>query len=816
MLHGHSALTTEGKFFRRGGERWLIKGVAYGPFEKALDGSNAIRRDLQQIRDWHFNSIRIYETPTSAFLKQCEMLRLDVFVSIPWESNTDFLGTAELQRQTSDRIAATVRSLADQPAVAGYFIGNEIPSTLVRWMGAQRVRKFLEGLIRRLRALDPLRLITYANYPSTEYLLPRNGDFTAFNVYLEEPASFDKYLAHLHHLAADRPLVVSEYGLDSVRNGRERQAEVLRWQTQAIFEGGAAGAFLFSYTDDWFNADRQMTDWGFGLVARDRSEKPAAISVADVLAHTKVPCVALTGTPKVSVIVCTHNGHRYLPACLASLAKVHYPNIEVLVIDDGSHGGLEQMVAKYPDMRYVRQDHAGLSVARNRGAAESSGDLLAYTDDDCVVDRDWVTHLVQGFEDPGIAACGGPNIAPASDTVMGHCVSLAPGNPSHVMIDDVHAEHLPGCNLAVRRCAFEAIGGFREHYQVAGDDVDFCWRLQFRGDQLGFAANAFVWHHRRLTWRAFAKQQIGYGKAEALLQWDHPQKFNGLGGTDWQGRVYSTLATRGDSYPIIYFGQFGTAPFQKVYSPRNQAASFFASLAISCHWMALITMAALLGFYHAMGWFIASMALMASLLSAALSAWKVCLPELKEPWCTRVYLAWLHWAPAAARSVVRWFCSGPRRWNRFLWQQREAFWSSNGVGRHVLLERLHERVPTGSQPWQLSANDWSPFDMILPSTPVAHLTLLTTTEPHRHQEHLSQVSIRGFLKPGARAVVYAMLVVVLGHLLAGQIREGGLWLLILAVLGGIAYGHTRWRLQHWMTHVKAEAEAVNLQSIAPE
>ena len=72
--------------------------------------------------------------------------------------------------------------------------------------------------------------------------------------------------------------------------------------------------------------------------------------------------------------------------------------------------------------------------------------------------------------------------------------TAAPGAPAHVMLNDAEAEHLPGCNLAIRKAALNAIGGFREHYRTAGDDVDICWRLRDAGGHLRFMPGAMVWH----------------------------------------------------------------------------------------------------------------------------------------------------------------------------------------------------------------------------------------------------------------------------------------------------------------------------------
>ena len=83
------------------------------------------------------------------------------------------------------------------------------------------------------------------------------------------------------------------------------------------------------------------------------------------------------------------------------------------------------------------------------------------------------------------------------------CVAHAPGGPIHVLVSDTEAEHIPGCNMAYRREALLAIGGFDSQFRAAGDDVDVCWRLQERGETLGFHAAAVVWHCRRKSVRGY-------------------------------------------------------------------------------------------------------------------------------------------------------------------------------------------------------------------------------------------------------------------------------------------------------------------------
>jgi len=205
-----------------------------------------------------------------------------------------------------------------------------------------------------------------------------------------------------------------------------------------------------------------------------------------------------------------------------------------------------------------------LSAARNAGAAAASGRVLAFTDDDCEPDPEWVARLRRAFAacDGTFAAIGGPNLPPPPHDAAAAVVAAAPGAPSHVMIDDVEAEHLPGCNLAVTREAFGRIGGFDARFHTAGDDVDFCWRLRDAGLRLGFAPGAFVWHRRRASITGFLRQQSGYGRAEAMLMRKHPDRFTARGHTRWLGFVYGGGPVRVAGRAVIYHGGMGTAGYQ--------------------------------------------------------------------------------------------------------------------------------------------------------------------------------------------------------------------------------------------------------------
>ena len=238
-----------------------------------------------------------------------------------------------------------------------------------------------------------------------------------------------------------------------------------------------------------------------------------------------------------------------------------------------------------PRFRIISQENKGLSVARNVGAAAATGEIVAYTDSDCVPDPDWLAFLVYKFVRSGFVAVGGPNFPPPEPSLVPAAVAVSPGGPTHVLLNDEVAEHIPGCNMAFTKKALEEVDGFEPIFAAAGDDVDLCWRLQNRGYAIGFSPAATVWHYRRNTVKAYLKQQMGYGKAEALLYFKHPYRFNMLGQSRWLGRIYGELTTAVLSRrPIIYFGAFGRGLFQSMYEPPS---SLLAYLPFTLEWNAI-------------------------------------------------------------------------------------------------------------------------------------------------------------------------------------------------------------------------------------
>jgi len=396
-----------GKFIFVGDEKLYVRGVTYGTFSADAHGTMydqvMVERDFAQMAASGINAIRTYTVPPVWLLDAAQRHGLYVMVGLAWEQHIAFLDDRRIASGIEARIGEQVRAYAGHPAILCYTIGNEIPASIVRWYGHRRVEQFLARLYRAVKAVDPGSLVTYVNYPSTEYLELPFIDFVCFNVFLESQAPLEAYLARLQNIAGDRPLVLSEIGLDSRSHGETSQANTLDWQVRAAFASGCVGAFVFAWTDEWYRGGAAIDDWDFGLTTRDRRPKPALAAVRDAFAH--VPFPADLPWPRISVVVCSYNGARTIGGCLEGITKLDYPDYEVIVVSDGSTDQTETIARQYP-VRLMNTAQEGLSKARNLGMELSTGEIVAYLDDDAYPDPHWLTYLAATFMTTSYACAG--------------------------------------------------------------------------------------------------------------------------------------------------------------------------------------------------------------------------------------------------------------------------------------------------------------------------------------------------------------------------------------------------------------------------
>jgi glycosyltransferase involved in cell wall biosynthesis len=587
----------DGKFFRLGGKRFPFRGVTYGTFKpRPSDDARFPERermacDLDRIAAAGFTVVRTYTAPPDDLLELAHERGLKILAGVFYSDWRYLVGmsareTRAVAKEARAEVARVASALAGRPEVLGLCLGNEVPADVVRWSGTAKIARTIRDLTQIVRDIDDRQLVTYGNYPSAEYLPLEDLDFLTFNVFLERRENFRRYLTKLQHLAGDRPLVLGEMGLAvSGAGGERRQAEVLDWQFETALERGA-GTCVFSWTDEWWVGAAAVDGWHFGLTRADRSPRPA-LDTAQKWNQRRVSDLAFNW-PSMSVVICAYNAEATLDECLRHTCALDYPDLEIIVVDDGSSDETAAIARRYPRARLESIPHGGLSVARNHGFAVARGDVIAYLDSDAYPDPDWPYYLALGFDGPNVAGAGGPNVPPETDSPSAQQVARSPGGPLHVLLSDDRAEHVPGCNMAFWRERLVELGGFDPVYTAAGDDVDLCWRVLDRGWEISFHPAALVWHHRRPGLRPYLRQQRGYGRSEALVEARHPDRFTATGSARWRGRIY-------DSFPAplrrqrIYRGVYGAAPYQSVYRGGGYGIDLAHQVGVPLSVLALLT-----------------------------------------------------------------------------------------------------------------------------------------------------------------------------------------------------------------------------------
>jgi GT2 family glycosyltransferase len=236
----------------------------------------------------------------------------------------------------------------------------------------------------------------------------------------------------------------------------------------------------------------------------------------------------------VSVIVCT-SAQRVaaLRACVASLRALRVPCFEVVIVDNGRMPTVAADDLVRVGCRVVHEPVRGLDRARNRGVREARGEIVAFIDDDCEADADWLMEVRAVFADPTVGGVTG-RVLPArlelrSERWFEGWFSFDRG-PDPVRVSaDTPGPFLAypgvvgtGCNMAFRRDVVIGVGGFDEAIEVGtlvggGGDLDMFARVLDAGAPILYAPGAVVLHHHRTTVVSLCRQFWGYGVSTGAL-----------------------------------------------------------------------------------------------------------------------------------------------------------------------------------------------------------------------------------------------------------------------------------------------------------
>ena len=237
---------------------------------------------------------------------------------------------------------------------------------------------------------------------------------------------------------------------------------------------------------------------------------------------------AMTVWPRVSIIVPAHGRAEATRRCVQSLLALDYPAHlrDIIVVDDASTPPLAEALHDLPIALLRQEANIGQSAARNWAAAQASSNVLAFIDNDCVAEPDWLKSLLPYLDDPAMAMIGGRVTAPpAPGAVAAFEAVRSPldmGAVAAEVTPTAAVSYLPTCNLLVRRKALLAQGGFDIRLRV-GEDVDFIWRTLRSGGRAHYVPTGCVVHEHRVQWRDWLRRRADYGSSEADLQQRYPE-----------------------------------------------------------------------------------------------------------------------------------------------------------------------------------------------------------------------------------------------------------------------------------------------------
>lgn len=255
----------------------------------------------------------------------------------------------------------------------------------------------------------------------------------------------------------------------------------------------------------------------------------------------------------ISVVIPTCQRKDKLNNCLESLLRQTYPHeqFEIIVVDDRAENDVKMLVEDYKQrhssLQYIAQNSQGPAAARNKGVKNSVGGIVAFLDDDCIADPEWVRLMVQMHESyPNAVAIGGSTVSSAQKTTMLVSQFLSTLSIETTIDGKKEVIFFPTCNVSFKRYIFDYFV-FDEHFPLpGGEDLEFFWRLYKGGYRFIYDTRLKVIHCRDDRFLSFIKQAYSYGRGNLLVQYihrDHPllKELQPEGFSFWKGTFLNTI-----------------------------------------------------------------------------------------------------------------------------------------------------------------------------------------------------------------------------------------------------------------------------------
>ncbi|MDP8213494.1 MAG: glycosyltransferase [Candidatus Zapsychrus exili] len=237
---------------------------------------------------------------------------------------------------------------------------------------------------------------------------------------------------------------------------------------------------------------------------------------------------------KVSVVIPAYNCEKNISKTLNAVLNQSYGDVELIVVDDESTDNTRNLVSNFKDVKYFYQKNQGPAQARNFGAKNATGEIVFFTDSDCVPQKDWIKNAIVHFDDKAVAVVSGSYGIANNNNLLARCI-YKEILFRHQFLMPQRSKVFGSYNFGIRRNIFEEVGGFNTSYPSAsGEDNDLSYKLVELGYKIYFEPSSLVDHLHPSDFWKYLKEQFRHGFWRVKMYIEHPKMAKGDDYTFWK------------------------------------------------------------------------------------------------------------------------------------------------------------------------------------------------------------------------------------------------------------------------------------------
>lgn len=281
----------------------------------------------------------------------------------------------------------------------------------------------------------------------------------------------------------------------------------------------------------------------------------------------------------ISVVVPAYNSEGTIGKCLLALIKQNYTKkYEIIVVDDGSTDKTVDEVCKFKEVRLLKQKHKGPAAARNFGVRHAKGDIVLFTDSDCVPNHNWIRDMVKPFEKKDIVGVSGAYKTLNKDKLIARFVGFEIAERHNKLKEQKEIDFIGTYSAGYRKNIFLKFGGFDEKFPLAsGEDPELSFKISRANLRMIFQPNAFVYHRHPETLWKFLKKKFWTGFWRVFIYKKHRNKIFRHSYTPKS--LYLEEAIAGLTFALLLFGLLNIIPL--IYGASTLILSFLLTIPFS-------------------------------------------------------------------------------------------------------------------------------------------------------------------------------------------------------------------------------------------